>query len=253
MKAVEFHNVSFSYNSTPVIEELELVIEEGEFLAVLGPNGAGKSTMLRLMLGLLRPSRGWVEVFGLNAWEEREKFVDRVSYLPQREKLMLEAPLTVAHVLKLPMLARGKKPSRESVSKALSAVGLDGFENKVFSELSGGQQQRVMLARALISDPEIVLLDEPFNGVDVPSQEKIVEVLAELSNGGKTVVAVVHNINPLLHDVGRVVLLNRRLIAAGKPNKVFTEENILKAYGTSIPLVICEEGYTHPLYGDYHG
>jgi ABC-type Mn2+/Zn2+ transport system ATPase subunit len=110
-----------------------------------------------------------------------------------------------------------------------------------------------MLARALISDPEIVLLDEPFNGVDVPSQEKIVEVLAELSNGGKTVVAVVHNINPLLHDVGRVVLLNRRLIAAGKPNKVFTEENILKAYGTSIPLVICEEGYTHPLYGDYHG
>ncbi|KUJ93968.1 MULTISPECIES: metal ABC transporter ATP-binding protein [Archaeoglobus] len=253
MKVIEFYDVSFSYNSSEVLSDLNLGIGRGEFVAVLGPNGAGKSTMLRLILGLLKPTKGTVKVLGYNAFDERDKFVGRVGYLPQREEILLEAPLTVSQVIKLPLLARGKKVGDSKLREALSMVGLDGFEDKLFSELSGGQQQKVLLARALISDPEILLLDEPFNGVDVPSQEKIVEVLAEMSSKGKTVVAVVHNINPLLHNIDRVVLLNRRIIAAGKPNEVFSEENIIKAYGTSIPIVICEEGFTHPLYGDYHG
>jgi len=253
VKVIEFEDVSFSYNSEEVLSDLDLEIGRGEFVAVLGPNGAGKSTMLKLTLGLLRPKKGTVKVLGFNAYEERDKFVDKVGYLPQREEIHLEAPLTVSQVVKLPMLAKGKKIGEESVRKALKIVGLENISNKLFSELSGGQQQKVLLARALLSDPEILLLDEPFNGVDVISQEKIVEVLSEMSSRGKTVVVVVHNINPLLHNIDRVVLLNRRIVAAGKPNEVFSEENIIKAYGTSIPIVICEEGYTHPLYGDYHG
>lgn len=235
------------------MSDLNLEIDKGELVAVLGPNGAGKSTMLKLILGLLRPKKGTVKVLGFNAYDERDKFVDKVGYLPQREEIHLEAPLTVSQVVKLPMLARGKKVSEERVQKALKMVGLENISNKLFSELSGGQQQKVLLARSLLSDPEILLLDEPFNAVDVLSQEKIVEVLAEMSSRGKTVVVVVHNINLLLHNIDRVVLLNRRIIAAGRPNEVFSEENIVKAYGTSIPTVICEEGYTHPLYGDYHG
>lgn len=253
MKAIEFEDVSFSYNAEEVLSDLNLEIDKGELVAVLGPNGAGKSTMLKLILGLLRPKKGTVKVLGFNAYDERDKFVDKVGYLPQREEIHLEAPLTVSQVVKLPMLARGKKVSEERVQKALKMVGLENISNKLFSELSGGQQQKVLLARSLLSDPEILLLDEPFNAVDVLSQEKIVEVLAEMSSRGKTVVVVVHNINLLLHNIDRVVLLNRRIIAAGRPNEVFSEENIVKAYGTSIPTVICEEGYTHPLYGDYHG
>ncbi|WP_202319967.1 metal ABC transporter ATP-binding protein [Archaeoglobus neptunius] len=252
MKAIEFHEVSFSY-STRVLENLNLRIDGGEFVAILGPNGAGKSTMLKLVLGLLKPEKGWVEVLGFDAYRERSRFIDRISYLPQREELVMDIPLTVSQVMKLPALSRGRKVSDETVKRILSTVGMEGMADRVFNELSGGQQQRIMLARALITNPEIILLDEPFNGVDVPSQEKIVQVLGNMRSEGKTVIVVVHNINPILHDVDRVVLLNRRIVAVGKPNEVFSEKNIVRAYGTSIPLVICEEGYTHPLYGDYHG
>jgi len=252
LKVIEFQDVSFSYNSEDALSGLNLEIEEGEFVAVLGPNGAGKSTMLKLILGLLKPKRGVVRVLGFNA-SERRKFAEKIGYLPQRDEIYVEAPLTVSQIVKLPMLAVGRRVNDESVRRVLEIVGLDDFSKRLFSELSGGQQQRVLLARALLPDPEILLLDEPFNGVDVPSQEKIIKVLAEMSSKGKTVVVVVHNINPLLHSVDRVVLLNRMVVAAGKPNEVFSEKNIIKAYGTSIPIVICEEGYTHPLYGDHHG
>ncbi len=246
MKAVIFCDVSFSYDKK-VLEDLNFEIEGGEFVAILGPNGAGKTTLVKLILGLLKPEKGWVEVFGYDSFKERNKFVDLIGYLPQREEIANELPLTVSQVVKLPLLSKGKKVSDEKVVEALSMVGMEGDVRKRFNELSGGQQQRVLLARALVRNPEMLLLDEPFNGVDIPSQEKIVEVLSNLTSKGKTVIAVVHNINPILHEVDRVILLNRRIIATGKPNDVFTEENIIKAYGSSIPLVICEDGYTHPL------
>lgn len=253
MKVIEFEDVDFSYNSSPVLEGVELAVRAGEFIAVLGPNGAGKSTMLKLILGLLKPLRGSVRVLGFEAFKERKKFIDKIGYLPQREDLILEAPLSVLEVVKLPMMAKGRKVSREEVRRVLSVVGMDGMERKLFKELSGGQQQKVLLARALLPDPDILLLDEPFNGVDVPSQKKIIGILSEMRSKGKTVIVVVHNINPLLHEIDRVVLLNRKIIACGKPNEVFSEENIVKAYGASIPVLICEDGFTHPLYGDQHG
>jgi len=252
MKVVVFHDVSFSYDKK-VLEDLNFEIDGGEFTAILGPNGAGKTTLLKLILGLLKPEKGWIKVLGYDSFKERHKFIDLIGYLPQREEIVSELPLTVSQVVKLPLLSRGKKASDKKILKVLSMVGLEGEVTERFSELSGGQQQRVLLARALVNDPDILLLDEPFNGVDIPSQEKIVEVLSDLTSKGKTVITVLHNINPVLHEVGRVILLNRKVIATGKPNDVFTEENVIKAYGSSIPLVICEEGYTHPLYGDQHG
>ncbi|WP_290597280.1 MULTISPECIES: metal ABC transporter ATP-binding protein [unclassified Archaeoglobus] len=252
MKTVILHDVSFSYDKK-VLEDLNFEIDRGEFIAILGPNGAGKTTLVKLILGLLKPEKGWIKVLGYNSFKERHKFVDLIGYLPQREEIVSELPLTVSQVVKLPLLSKGKRVGEEKVLKVLSMVGMDEEIAKRFGELSGGQQQRVLLARALVGDPEILLLDEPFNGVDIPSQEKIVEVLSDLTSKGKTVIIVVHNINPVLHEVDRVILLNRKVIATGKPNDVFTEENVIKAYGSSIPLVICEEGYTHPLYGDQHG
>ena len=99
----------------------------------------------------------------------------------------------------------------------------------------------------------MLLLDEPFNGVDLPTQEKIINLLSELSNGGITVITVVHNVSPLIHHVSKIALLNKTLIACGKPEEVLTAENTLRAYGVSIPVTVCEEGYPHPLFGDIHG
>ncbi len=251
MRAVVFEDVSFSYDE-PVLENISFSIEKGEFIAVLGPNGAGKTTLINLIMGLLEPDTGRIEVLGYDS-RERSKFINLIGYLPQRESIVEDIPLSVFQVVKLPLMAKGKKVKDERVYEVLELVDMLDEADRLFSELSGGQQQRVLLARAIVHDPELVLLDEPFNGVDIPSQEKIVEILHSLSMRGKTIVVVVHNINPVLHEVSRVMLLNRRIVAIGKPNEVFTDENLVKAYGSSIPLVICEEGYAHPLYGDYHG
>ncbi len=251
---IEVENVFFSYNSKPVLEDLSFRVREGEFVAILGPNGAGKTTLLKLVLGLLKPERGRIKVFGYDTRKDKDKILEISGYLPQREYLHTDIPLKVYQVVSMPLKAKGKKVDKSSILKTLSIVGLEELYNANFSELSGGLQQRVLIARALIKKPRVLLLDEPFNGVDLPSQEKIIEILNSLSKENNvTVIAVVHNINPLLHHVDKVILLNRRLIAVGKPNEVFTEVNIRKTYGTSIPLVVCDEGFRHPLYGDFHG
>lgn len=250
MKAVIFQDVSFSYTKR-VLEDISFEIDKGEFVAVLGPNGAGKTTLIKLILGLLKPEKGQIKVLGYDS-SERDKFIDLVGYLPQREVIATELPLKVSQVVKLPLLSKGKRVDDDEALNALSVVGMDAEADKNFNELSGGQQQRVLLARAILGNPELLLLDEPFNGVDIPSQEKITKVLGDLTSEGKTVLTVVHNINPILHEVDRIILLNRTVIAVGKSD-VFTEENVAKAYGSPIPLVICKDGYVHPLYGDYHG
>lgn len=245
-------NVHFSFKEK-VLEDINFEIDRGEFVAILGPNGAGKTTLLKLIMGLLRPDEGVIRVFGHDPVKEREKIVNLIGYLPQRETISLDLPISVRQVLSIPFKAKGVKIREEKLIKALERVGLQDKINSAFSELSGGQQQRVLLARALINDPKLLLLDEPFNGVDVPSQEKIVSILDELREKGTTILVVVHNVNMILHHITKVMLLRKKIIAFGEPNEVFTEENIVKTYGSSIPLVICEEGYTHPLYGDHHG
>lgn len=135
--------------------------------------------------------------------------------------------------------------------EALESVGLTHLWNKKFSELSGGQQQRVMFARALAVRPRLLILDEPFNGVDIPSRNKILEALNGREN--LTTLMVVHNINPIVHHIDKVLLLNKKAIAFGTPPEVLTAENLMEAYGASIQVVRCEEGYCHPLLGDTHG
>ncbi|OYT33831.1 ABC transporter ATP-binding protein [Archaeoglobales archaeon ex4484_92] len=248
---IEFREVSFSYNSILVLEDLSFKIEEREFVAVLGPNGAGKSTLLKLMLGLLKPKSGRIKVFGYDPRINKDKILRMTGYLPQRENLSYDIPLTVYQVVTMPLRATGRKVEKEKVLELLSIVGMEDKTEMLFNELSGGQQQRVMIARALLHEPKLLLLDEPFSGVDVPSQEKIIEVLESLAKKGVTIVAVVHNINPLLHHISKIMLLNRKLIAYGKPNDVLIDDYISETYGRSIPLVVCEEGFTHPLYGDF--
>lgn len=238
--AVEVENLSYSYGKTVALEDISFKIHEGEKIAILGPNGAGKTTLLKCILGILK-ARGKVSVLGRDPRRDRE-VLKLVSYVPQKSSLSTDIPLRVIDAL--------RTASEEIDFEILRKLELEEKTRVLFRELSGGFQQRVLIARALMRKPKLLLLDEPFNGVDVVSQKKIVEVLEKID---ATVIVVVHNINPLLHSLHRVMLLNKRIVAFGKANEVFTKENMLKVYGTEIPLVVCENGITHPLYGDQHG
>lgn len=238
--AIEAINLSYSYGKQLVLENLNFEIREGEFVAILGPNGAGKTTLLKCILGLLK-AEGELRVLGSDPRRDK-RILKFVSYVPQRSSLSLDLPLTVEKILSM--------CSRELDWKILEDLELGDKLNLLFRELSGGFQQRVLIARALMKKPRIVLLDEPFNGIDLLSQEKILNLL---ENVDATILIVLHNINPVLHMLDRIMLLNRELIAFGKSEEVFKKENMVKLYKTEIPLVICEEGFIHPLYGDHHG
>mgnify|MGYP000297660007 FL=1 len=140
----------------------------------------------------------------------------------------------------------------EKAKEALEKVGLEKLWNERFDSLSQGQQQRVLFARALAREPKVIILDEPFNAVDLPSREKMIEILADERKQGKDILIVVHNINPILHEIDKVLLMNRKLIAYGEPREIINNENLKEAYGTDVQIIVCKEGYCHPLVGDTH-
>ena len=252
-------DVEFAYNEHPVLVDVTFEIDKGEFVAITGPNGSGKTTLLKLILGILKPQKGEIRVLGYST-EEREKIMNLAGFMPQKEHISTNFPILVKDVVMLGLGAKKgitkavKKADEDEGIAAIKAVGLkEEIWSRKFSELSGGQQQRVLLARALAVKPKVLLLDEPFNGVDIPSQNKIVELISELRKKGVTVLLVVHNVNPLLHEIDRIMLLNRKIVAFGKPHEVFTEKNLIETYGASIPIIYCEEGFAHPVYSDIHG
>lgn len=237
---IKAKNLNFTYGKVPALLDITFEVWEGEFVTVLGPNGAGKTTLLKCILGLLKFS-GHLSVFGMDPRKEK-KVLELISYVPQRASITIDLPLSVEKIISM-----GIKNLDKSI---LEQLELNKKMGMLFRELSGGYQQRVLIARALMKRPKLLLLDEPFNAVDIATQEKIVEILSESE---ATVIIVVHNVNPVLHISDRVMLLNKEIIAFGKPEEVFNEENIFKAYKAFIPLIKCEKGHLHPLYGDTHG
>jgi ABC-type Mn2+/Zn2+ transport system ATPase subunit len=250
-------NLFFRYSNFPVLSNISFEIKKGEFVAITGPNGSGKTTLLKLILGILQPESGKITIYGHDS-SEREQIQAITGFMPQREHISSGFPILVRDVMMMGISARKrlKKLSEEDEEiaiKALEAVGMnEEFLNRKFDRLSGGQKQRVLFARAIAVEPEILLLDEPFNGVDIPSQNRMLDTVMELRRKGKTVIIVVHNINPLLHHIDKLMLLRNRLIACGRIEEVLTEQNLRKAYGASIPIIYCEEGFGHPVYGDTH-
>jgi zinc transport system ATP-binding protein len=223
--AVEFEAVEFAYpHGPPVLREVDLEVDAGEFLAIAGPNGGGKTTLLRLALGLEHPSRGRVELFG----ERADRFRDRarLGYLPQRAQLALQAPATVREVV-----AAGRAPlkpigrlggsDREAVERAIERVGLTSYANRPLTRLSGGQQQRAFIAKALVADPKLLALDEPTAGVDVEAQEALAELLSRLQGElGVTILYVSHEFGAIEHVVERLVLVRERIIFDGPPSSL---------------------------------
>jgi zinc transport system ATP-binding protein len=220
--AVEFDGVEFAYpQGPPVLRGVDLAIEPGDFVAVAGPNGGGKTTLLRLALGLLRPDRGQVRLFG----EPPDRFRDRagLGYLPQRAQLGVQAPASVREVVSAGRTARNPwgrltADDREAVDQAIERVGLTALARRPLPRLSGGQQQRAFIAKALASNPKLLALDEPTAGVDVEAQESLAELLAQLHRElGVTILFVSHEFGAVEHVVERLVLVRERIVFDGPP------------------------------------
>jgi len=219
--AVELEGVSFGYRTgQPVLEGLSLGVGEGEFVAVAGPNGGGKTTLLRIVLGLERPGEGKALLFG----EPAHRFSRRrvLGYLPQRSQLGGDAPATVREVVSAGRLAASRligpmrRRDRELVSEAIQRVGLDAVADTPLRTLSGGMQQRAFIAKAIASEPSLLVLDEPTTGVDAESQESLAALLDRLHTDlGVTILYVSHEFGAVERFVQRLVLVRRTIVFDG--------------------------------------
>lgn len=235
--------VSAEYGRRLALTDVSLDVRAGSLLAVIGPNGAGKSTLLKLIAGLIKPSAGALTVLGGPPGAAARS----VAYLPQAEAVDWEFPVTVGEVVMMGRYARlglGRSPGRHDhrvVGDALETVGMHGAIDRQIGALSGGQRRRVFLARALAAEPELYLLDEPVTGVDVRTQEDLMDVLEAEARSGKTVIATTHDLICAAQRFHEAALLNGRLVAHGPADLVLDQRLLAETYGGHV-LVLPGEG-----------
>ena len=236
--AIDVTDLTVAYRDKPVLWDVDLQVPPKVLLAIVGPNGAGKTTMIKAILNLVPATAGRVLVYGQPYAEQRHL----VGYVPQRGSVDWDFPTDVLDVVTmgrygtLGWVKRPGRAERERALEALHKVGMETFLHRQISQLSGGQQQRVFLARALVQDAEIYLMDEPFQGVDATTERAIIALLQELRSAGKTVLVVHHDLQTVPEYFDWVTLLNVRRIASGPVSEVFTDENLRRAYGGRVPF-----------------
>jgi manganese/zinc/iron transport system ATP- binding protein len=234
--AIEVHDLTVAYREKPVLWDIDLAVPAGVLMAVVGPNGAGKTTLVKAVLGLVRPVSGEVLVHG-KPYSARAQ---TVAYVPQRGTVDWDFPTTALDVVTMGTYGRlgwFRRPGRKEkadAAAALARVGMADFAGRQISQLSGGQQQRVFLARALVQDAPVYLMDEPFQGVDAVTERAIVDILRDLRTRGRTVLVVHHDLQTVPEYFDWVTLLNVRRIASGPVAEAFTPENLHATYGTRI-------------------
>lgn len=236
---LELRDLTVMYGSRAALEAVSLVIPHAAQVAIVGPNGAGKSTLFKAMMGLLPMRNGEMLIHGRPAAEYR----DPIAYVPQREEVDWRFPVTVHDVVAMGRygrrgwLRRLSADDRRVVAGCLERMGVAQLAERPIGELSGGQQQRVFLARALAQEPHILLLDEPFTGVDVSTREATLELLADLRSRSVTVLVSTHDLELAARRFDLVVLLNRRLICAGRPDEVFCQAHLQAAFGGQMVVI----------------
>lgn len=243
---ITVEDLTVAYRQEPVLWDVDLEVPECTLMAIVGPNGAGKSTLIKTILGLIEPAAGRVLIFGKPYDQQREL----VAYVPQRGSVDWDFPTSALDVVTMGRYGRlgwFKRPGsreREVAMDALEKVGMQDFADRQISQLSGGQQQRVFLARALVQEAQVYLMDEPFQGVDATTERAIVNVLTALRNQGRTLLVVHHDLETVPEYFERVLLLNVRAIASGPVDTVFTPENLRKTYGGRMELLtrVADEG-----------
>lgn len=231
--AIEIERLSVTYDASPVLWQIDLKIPKGKMVAILGPNGGGKSTLLKAVTGLLTPFSGRIKCLG----KPYKKVGRQIAYVPQRSTVDWDFPVSVFDVVSMGCFGRKGlfkrigKEDRQLIDQAMSDLGLTSLADRQIGELSGGQQQKVFLARALVQQPEIYLMDEPFSGVDLATEKTIVTLLKKLQTEGKTIVLVHHDLYSVSRYFDYGVLLSTALVASGPIEEIFVRENLLKTYG----------------------
>lgn len=236
--AVSISDLTVAYDETAVLWDVDLEVPTGTIMGVIGPNGSGKTTLIKSIMGIIEPAAGSVRIFGGSLREQRR----RVGYVPQRTSVDWDFPTTVFDVVLMGTYAslgwfrRPGAAERERALEALERVGMLEYRKRQISELSGGQQQRCFLARALVQQADIYLMDEPFQGVDARTEHAIVEILREMRSRSKTLVVVHHDLQTVERYFDLITLLNVRVVAQGPVAEVFTEENLRRTYGGRVEL-----------------
>ena len=242
---VQLGSVTCGYNGQPVLTDISLNIMPGDFVGLLGPSGSGKTTLLRTILGAVPIMAGEVRVDGTPTTQRRP----RSGYVPQLETIDWNFPVTVEEVVMMGRTMSNmlfpwyKRPERELAHQMMERLGISDLARRHIRELSGGQQQRVFLARALVSNPSLLLLDEPTSGVDIKTRDDVTHLLHDLNHEGITIIMTTHEINAVAVHLPWVVCINGRKVAEGPPTDVITPETLKETYGAEMP-VIHYEGMT---------
>ena len=228
-----------AYHRKPVLWDVTLEVPEGKLVGIVGPNGAGKSTLIKAIMDLIPRASGRIRVFD----QPYRKSRHRVGYVPQRESVDWDFPVDALDVVTMGLYRKigwclpVRRRHRQAAMKALDRVGIADLAQRQISQLSGGQQQRTFLARALVQDADLYLMDEPFAAVDAATEHAIVQLLRDMKNDGKTVLVVHHDLQTVAEYFDHVILLNLRVVAHGPTDQVFTPANLQKTYGGRLTLL----------------
>jgi zinc/manganese transport system ATP-binding protein/zinc transport system ATP-binding protein len=237
---IEVRDVTFGYERTPVLHDVSLHLHRGQFAGLVGPSGAGKTSLLKLVLGVLQPNRGATLLDGAPI-DGRQ--AGRIGYVPQLETVDWNFPVTVEQVVLMGRVRRGGwwpwhgAAARQEARAVLERLEIDHLAGRHIRALSGGQQQRVFLARALIAQPDLLVLDEPTSGVDMRTAENILHLLAELNRQGMTILMTTHDLNAAAAHVPWIVCLNRTVIAEGPPEEIFTDAVLSRTYQSEMMVI----------------
>ena len=229
---ITIKDLNVAYQDKPALWHINLDISKNSRTAIVGPNGAGKSTMIKTMMKLIRPVSGRIEIDG----RTDKGILKNIAYVPQKGEVNWDFPATVLDVVLMGRyvhkgwIKRPRKKDREIALEALKTMKMEAFRDRQISELSGGQRQRAFLARAIAQDADIYVMDEPLQGIDITTENLIMDVIRKLQAEGKTFIIVHHQLNTVKEYFDHVVIMNKTIIADGPTDAVFTGENIEKAY-----------------------
>lgn len=240
--AVELNNVSVRYGNVTALDNINVEVKEGEFLGIIGPNGGGKTTLLKILTGLLKPSEGTIKIYGKDIERQR----GFLGYVPQFTSFDNSFPITVYNVIKMGLINKRSKNDSQIIKETLEMLNISDLKDKSIGELSGGQKQRVLIARAIVSEPKIILLDEPTASTDARSGKSVYELLDEL-NKSATIILVSHDIGAISSHVKKIACLNKKLIY--HDTKEISREMLEETYQCPVDLIA--HGVPHRVLGEH--
>ena len=225
---INVDNLSYYYDTFPALDHISFSVEKGDFLGIIGPNGAGKTTLFQCILGMMSNFSGEISLFGSKV-KQNKKILQRIGYVPQKKSVEQTFPATVSEIVSLGVI--GKDIKKESIESAIEFVELGSYRNKRIGELSEGQQQRVIIAKALVKQPELLILDEPTTGIDSVAQNKFYDLLTRLNKDrGITIVWSSHDMNAVEKLASKVACIDRKLFFHGESEDFFGNEERMKSY-----------------------